>query len=48
MGQIAGNRSSFDTRNYGYKRLSELMQAAGDYFKVERRSDGHLYVKRLR
>ncbi len=48
VGQIAGNRSSFDVRNYGYKRLSELMEAASDYFKVEHRSDKHLYVRRLR
>ncbi|WP_338468183.1 NYN domain-containing protein [Novosphingobium sp. ZN18A2] len=48
VGQIAGNRSSFDVRNYGYKRLSELMEAASDFFKVERRADKHLYVRRLR
>ncbi|KLE32853.1 NYN domain-containing protein [Aurantiacibacter gangjinensis] len=48
VGQIAGNRSSFDVRNYGFKRLSELMRAAGDNFKMERREDKQLYVKRLR
>ncbi len=47
VGNIAGNRSSFDVRNYGYKRLSELFRAL-DQFKVERRDNGHLYVKRLR
>ncbi|WP_341711969.1 NYN domain-containing protein [Erythrobacter sp.] len=47
VGNIAGNRSSFDVRNYGYKRLSDLFQAI-DQFKVERREGGHLYVKRLR
>lgn len=47
VGQIAGNRSSFDTRNYGFKRLSDLMRAASDNFKLERR-DNRLYVKRLR
>lgn len=47
VGNIAGNRSSFDVRNYGYKRLSNLFQAI-DQFKVERREGGHLYVKRLR
>ena len=47
VGQIAGNRSSFDVRNYGYKRLSDLMRAAGDNFKLERR-EGQLYVKRVR
>ena len=48
VGQIAGNRSSFDVRNHGFKRLSDLMQAAGDNFKMERRDDKQLYVKRLR
>jgi len=48
VGQLAGNRSSFDVRNHGFKRLSELMRAAGDYFKLERRPDNQLYVKRLR
>jgi hypothetical protein len=47
VGQIAGNRSSFDVRNYGFKRLSDLMRAAGDNFKLERR-EGRLYVKRVR
>ncbi len=47
VGQIAGNRSSFDVRNYGYKRLSDLMKATGDSFKIERR-DNQLYVKRVR
>jgi len=47
VGQIAGNRSSFDVRNYGFKRLSDLMRAAGGNFKLERR-EGRLYVKRLR
>ena len=47
VGQIAGNRSSFDARNYGFKRLSDLMRAASDNFKLERR-DNRLYVKRLR
>jgi hypothetical protein len=47
VGQIAGNRSSFDVRNYGYKRLSDLMRAAGENFKLERR-EGQLFVKRVR
>ena len=47
VGQIAGNRSSFDVRNHGYKRLSDLMRAASENFKLERR-DGQLYVKRVR
>jgi uncharacterized protein (TIGR00288 family) len=48
VGQIAGNRSSFDVRNHGFKRLSDLMQAAGENFKLERRDGNQLYVKRLR
>ena len=48
VGQIAGNRSSFDVRNYGYKRLSDMMRAAPEHFKMERRDDGQLYVRRLR
>jgi hypothetical protein len=47
VGQIAGNRSSFDVRNYGYKRLSDLMRATGDSFKLERR-ENRLWVKRVR
>jgi hypothetical protein len=48
VGQIAGNRSSFDVRNHGFKRLSDLVRATGENFKLERREDGQLYVKRLR
>ncbi len=48
VGQIAGNRSSFDVRNFGYKRLSDLMKAASDNFMLERRANNQLYVKRLR
>ena len=47
VGQIAGNRSSFDVRNYGFKRLSELI-ASLDRFELKRGSDNQLYVKRLR
>lgn len=46
VGQIAGNRSSFDVRNYGFKRLSELFQSL-ENFKLDRR-DGQIFVKRLR
>ena len=46
MGQLAGNRSSFDARNYGFKRLSDLIEAV-DQFRVERRENG-LWVKRVR
>ena len=47
MGQLAGNRSSFDARNYGYPRLSDLIKAVPS-FQTERRDSGRLYVKRLR
>jgi uncharacterized LabA/DUF88 family protein len=46
MGQLAGNRSSFDTRNYGYQRLSDLILAVPN-FQAERRENG-LFVKRVR
>ena len=47
VGKIAGNRSSFDVRNYGYKRLSDLFEAI-DQFQVDRRDNNGIYVKRLR
>ena len=47
MGQLAGNRSSFDARNYGYRQLSDLIEAVPN-FQTERRDDGRLFVKRLR
>ncbi|MBV7267034.1 NYN domain-containing protein [Erythrobacter ani] len=46
VGQIAGNRSSFDVRNYGFKSLSELFGSL-ENFKLERRDDNQVYVKRL-
>ena len=48
VGQIAGNRSSFDVRNHGFKRLSDLIRAASDNFKLERREGNQLYVRRMR
>ena len=47
MGKRAGNRSSFDARNYGFNRLSELVEAVPN-FQTERREGGQLFVKRLR
>ena len=47
MGQLAGNRSSFDARNYGFNRLSDLIQTVPN-FQTERREGGRVYVKRLR
>ncbi|MFZ5746130.1 MAG: NYN domain-containing protein [Pseudomonadota bacterium] len=46
VGQIAGNRSSFDTRNYGFARLSDLVEAVPN-FRTERRDGGRVYVKRV-
>ena len=46
VGKIAGNRSSFDVRNYGFRRLSELVAAVPNFI-CERR-DGTIYIKRIR
>ncbi len=46
VGTIAGNRSSFDARNYGYKRLSDMIAEIPN-FTTERR-EGQLWVRRLR
>lgn len=47
VGQRAGNRSSFDARNYGFTRLSELVEAIPN-FKTEKREGGAVYIKRVR
>jgi uncharacterized protein (TIGR00288 family) len=47
MGERAGNRSSFDARNYGYKRLSDLIEAVPN-FQTERRDGGRVFIKRVR
>ncbi len=46
VGRRAGNRSSFDARNYGFSRLSELIEAIPN-FQTEKR-DGETFVKRVR
>lgn len=46
MGQLAANRSSFDVRNYGFKRLSDLIQSVPN-FSAERRDDGRVFVRRV-
>ena len=46
VGQRAGNRSSFDARNYGAMRLSDLLEKLPG-FQLERR-DGGTFVKRVR
>jgi uncharacterized protein (TIGR00288 family) len=47
MGTLAGNRSSFDTRNYGYSRLQDLIAMIPN-FQSETREGGRVFVKRLR
>ena len=47
VGQIAGNRSSFDVRNYGFTSLSELFESL-DNFDLDRRDNNQIWVKRLR
>jgi hypothetical protein len=47
VGQRAGNRSSFDTRNYGYARLIDLVEAIPN-FAIERRENDQIWIKRLR
>ena len=47
MGKIVNNRSSFDVRTYGFKRLSDLLKASGR-FDVKKGDNGQLYVRRLR
>lgn len=46
VGKMAGNRSSFDVRSYGFRKLADLF-ASLDSFAVERR-DGGMFVKRVR
>lgn len=43
LGQRAANRSSFDVRNYGFKRLSDLVDAISA-MDVKRR-DNHVLVR---
>lgn len=47
VGQRAGNRSSFDTRNYGYSRLIDLVEDLPN-FALDRRENGQVWMKRLR
>ncbi|MEO6042245.1 MAG: NYN domain-containing protein [Croceibacterium sp.] len=47
VGKLAGNRSSFDTRNYGHGKLIDLIEAIPN-FQVDRRDGGNIYIKRLR
>lgn len=47
MGQLAANRSSFDVRNFGFQRLSDMIETV-PIFATEKRDNGRMYVKRLR
>jgi uncharacterized protein (TIGR00288 family) len=46
VGRIAGNRSSFDVRSYGFAKFSDLIATLPE-FRTEDR-DGRMYVKRVR
>lgn len=46
VGKLAGNRSSFDVRNYGFERLSDMIAKMPE-FVIDRRDTG-LWVKRVR
>lgn len=43
VGQQIGNQASFDARNYGYRKLSDLIEAT-QLFDIERR-ESHLYLR---
>ncbi len=47
VGKIAGNRSSFDVRSYGFSRLSDMFEGVRS-FQTKRDDNGQLFVKRLR
>jgi hypothetical protein len=46
VGRIAGNRSSFDVRSYGFSKLADLIATLPE-FRAEVR-EGRTYVKRVR
>lgn len=47
VGQRVGNRSSFDVRNYGFKRLSDLVATIPNFI-TEVREGGQTWIKRVR
>lgn len=47
VGRRAGNRSSFDTRSFGFSSLSEMFEEVPN-FETKRDNRGQLFVKRLR
>lgn len=46
VGNLANNRDSFDARNYGFKRLIDLIEATG-HFQI-RKDGNHASIKRVR
>jgi len=46
VGKLAGNRSSFDARNYGFKRLSDMFEKLPQF--ETRREAGQIWVRRVR
>ena len=47
VGKLAGNRSSFDVRSYGFSTLSDLIESLPN-FAAEKREGGATWVKRVR
>lgn len=48
VGAHISNHASFDARNYGYPRLSDLIAAIGDLFQLERDEGLHFLVRDLK
>lgn len=46
VGKLVGNRSPFDTRNYGFARLVDLVEAIPK-FAIERRSGTGVHIRRV-
>lgn len=44
VGTLISNHASFDSRNYGYSRLSSLFEAI-DIFELKREEKNHFYVR---
>ncbi|MDO5652181.1 MAG: NYN domain-containing protein [Moraxella sp.] len=47
VGSIIANQSSFDSKNYGYAKLSDLLSAI-DIFELQQRQGSHFSVKNRR
>ena len=48
VGAHINNHASFDARNYGYPRLSDLIAAIGDLFQLVRDEDSHFLVRDMK